>query len=68
LFGVFGCLSVARFGLWRGILVCATVGVLDEGLQWYLPDRVGDLRDVAWNLLAGGGGAVLATGLQLGRK
>ena len=63
-FGVFGFLSVARFGLVRGALVCALVGILDEGLQWYLPDRVGDLRDVGWNLIAGGGGAALAVGLH----
>lgn len=64
LFGIFGFLSVARFGLVRGTLMCALVGILDEGLQWYLPDRVGDLRDVGWNLLAGGGGVALALGLR----
>ena len=28
------------------------VGVIDECIQWYLPNRVGDFRDVAFNTMA----------------
>ena len=52
MFGSFGLLACR---LWRpaaGILICLSVSSGDEILQWYLPDRVGDLRDVAMNIAA----------------
>ncbi|WP_423243987.1 VanZ family protein [Candidatus Seongchinamella marina] len=29
-----------------------SVGMIDETIQWYLPNRVGDPRDVAFNTVA----------------
>ena len=40
-----------QFGM--GSLFVVLVGVGDELLQWWLPNRVGDLRDVGMNALAG---------------
>lgn len=40
------------------IAITAAIGLADEGVQWLLPGRVFDLRDVAFNALA----AVLAVG------
>jgi VanZ family protein len=37
------------------------VGSVDEIIQWFLPNRVGDLRDVAFNFLGG------IAGIWLGR-
>lgn len=34
------------------VVVASTVGLLDEGVQLWLPDRVFDWRDVAFNVLA----------------
>ncbi|MDE2868765.1 MAG: VanZ family protein [Chloroflexota bacterium] len=44
------------------VLVTAALGVVDEGIQWLLPDRVFDPVDMLFNLLAGGTsvGAVVA--------
>jgi len=45
---------------WKSIslalLFVTSVGALDEGIQWILPNRVGDLRDVVMNLIGGGMG------------
>ena len=43
--------------------MAATVllGWLDEGIQWLLPNRVYDIRDVGFNALA----AVMAVGASL---
>ena len=35
------------------ILITAALGVLDEGIQWLLPNRVFDPVDILFNLLAG---------------
>ena len=35
------------------VLVTAALGVVDEGIQWLLPDRVFDPVDMLFNLLAG---------------
>ena len=35
------------------VLATATLGVVDEGIQWLLPDRVFDLQDILVNFLAG---------------
>jgi VanZ family protein len=37
------------------------IGVVDEIIQWFLPNRVGDMRDVAMNSFGG------LSGLWLGR-
>lgn len=59
-FGVFGFFSVKIFGATIAVLVISVVSGLDECLQWLLPDRVGDLRDVGINWLAGIAGCLLA--------
>ena len=35
------------------VLVTAALGVVDEGIQWILPNRVFDPVDMLFNLLAG---------------
>jgi VanZ family protein len=35
------------------VLLTALLGWLDEGIQWLLPNRVYDIRDVGFNALAG---------------
>ena len=34
-------------------LTTAALGVVDEGIQWFLPTRVFDPQDILFNLLAG---------------
>ena len=60
LFGAFGFLTMRVFGVSVGLVVCCLFSGLDEGLQWLLPDRVGDWRDVTMNILASGMGMTLA--------
>lgn len=51
-FGLFGFITL-RLWSWRfGLLICLMVASLDELLQWWLPDRVGDWRDVFFNTVA----------------
>lgn len=59
LFGGFGFLSMLLFSPVTALVVSLLGAGLDEALQWGLPDRVGDWRDVGFNVLAclGGGGA-----------
>jgi hypothetical protein len=59
-FGVFGFLSLRVFGAIVGIGLCLVGSGLDELFQWYLPDRVGDWRDVHANAIASVAGAILA--------
>lgn len=60
LFGLFGFFTLLLFPARLAYALCLLLGVADEGLQWALPDRVGDWRDVALNLLAAWAGASLA--------
>ncbi len=64
-FGAFGLASGRAFPIWLAVLLGTAAAGLDELLQWALPDRVGDWRDVGFNLLAVGGGLLLA---WLGRR
>lgn len=59
-FGLFGFFSQLLFKNSYGWAVCFAVAGGDELLQWWLPDRVGDWRDVAINASAGLGGLLLA--------
>ena len=58
-YGLLGILvqKTARQSTWTqlvmGSLFVVLVGMGDELLQWWLPNRVGDLRDVGMNALAG---------------
>lgn len=56
-FGVFGIVSILLFNPRLAFMVCVIGSAGDELLQFYLPDRVGDLRDVAMNCLASLGAA-----------
>ena len=56
-FGVFGAVSILLFNPRPAFMVCIIGSAGDELLQFYLPDRVGDLRDVAANCLASLGAA-----------
>ena len=59
-FGSFGFLSMLVFSPKIAISLCISVSVLDEGLQWFLPDRVGDWFDVSINSLASVAGATFS--------
>lgn len=62
MFFFFGWITAVVFGIKRGLFVVLAVAVSDEILQIYLPDRVGDIHDVAINVLSG------IVGLLLGRR
>ena len=50
-------LRVRRIMPWT-LLICMVVAGLDEGFQWILPWRVGDIRDVAIDTAGGLWGAI----------
>ena len=52
LFGLFGLLATRLWRAAAAVAICLAVSGGDELLQWVLPDRVGDLRDVAMNIAA----------------
>jgi len=64
-FGAFGLVTGRTFTGKTGLLLGISAAGLDELLQWALPDRVGDWRDVGFNLLSVLGGLLLA---KLGRR
>lgn len=51
-FGLYGYLSMLVLPRFTAYIACLLLSMGDELLQWYLPDRVGDWRDVQFNLLA----------------
>ncbi len=64
-FGAFGVVTGRTFTGRLGFLLAIAAAGLDECLQWALPDRVGDWRDVGFNLLAVLGGLLL---VRLGNR
>lgn len=50
---------------WAGY-AAVLVGALDEWLQWFVPGRTGEFRDVAMNAVAAGCGLLLAAALDHG--
>jgi len=60
LFGLFGFLSLRLFPVTTALSLYALLSILDEIFQWILPDRVGDIRDVFFNLAACLIGAAIA--------
>ncbi|MBN2407785.1 MAG: VanZ family protein [Elusimicrobia bacterium] len=67
-YGILGWLAVedmlkSGFRIKSGILTalawCLAVVCVDEGIQWFLPWRVGDPRDVLFALIGGGWGILL---------
>lgn len=59
-FGIFGFVSLLLWRKMPGLLICGFMAGMDELFQWWLPDRVGDFRDVIINMLAVYGGALFA--------
>ncbi len=59
-FGSFGFLTMLIFSPKIAIGICISASIMDEGLQHYLPDRVGDLFDIAVNIIASLAGAIFA--------
>lgn len=59
-FGLFGFLTGRVTSLSPAIIVVLGLSAGDELLQAWLPDRVGDWRDVAMNALAAGMGLVIS--------
>ena len=51
-FGAFGALALMLFAPRTALVLCLAYSGGDELLQHYLPDRVGDWRDVGMNALA----------------
>ena len=52
LFGLFGLFTTRLWSAAAAVAICLAVSGGDELFQWVLPDRVGDLRDVAMNIAA----------------
>ena len=76
-FGLLGLLACSSYKrkttgflswVWRPFLFIFLVGVADEVLQWFLPDRVFDLRDILFNTLGGIWGILLYLGITGMRK
>jgi hypothetical protein len=69
-FGIYGFLSMRLFPLAIAIIACVSLSVGDEWLQWWLPNRVGEWRDVGLNALACCGGATYAifVSIELDKK
>ena len=60
LFGALGWLAPQIVALPWALLALLSLAVGDEVLQYFLPSRVGELRDVGVNVLAASGGLLLA--------
>jgi len=43
-----------RSAYWLALLIVYLIGMTDEGLQWALPSRVGEYRDIWMNITSGG--------------
>jgi hypothetical protein len=52
-FGVLGVTAYRSFGLTLALILTCSAGLSDEVLQYFLPSRVGEWRDVVMNCLAG---------------
>ena len=59
-FGVLGFSAYRSVGIKVAIMLTCSAGVSDEVLQYFLPSRVGDWRDVVMNCFAGLSAALLA--------
>ncbi|MEA1927346.1 MAG: VanZ family protein [Candidatus Auribacterota bacterium] len=71
-FGLLGILACTSFRgrrsdnwiwIWKPLLFIFLVGSADEIFQWFLPDRVFDLRDILFNTLGGIWGIWLYMGI-----
>lgn len=50
------------------VVLTAALGAVDEGIQWFLPDRVFDPVDMLFNLLAGATSVAAVVGLTWARR
>jgi hypothetical protein len=70
----YGLLTVLFYRAWRNradgsvfllpLLAGVLVGTLDEWFQWFVPARVGEMRDVALDAVASACGLLFAVGLR----
>jgi hypothetical protein len=70
----YGCIAVLFYKAWRPssdgavivmpLIAGILVGTLEEWLQWFVPGRVGEAKDVLLNLVAVGAGVLFAIGLD----
>jgi len=70
----FGLVSWLFYRAWRPrrdwsafvlpVLAAFVVGLVEEGFQWFIPARVGELRDVWLNLVAIGCGVLCAAAIE----
>ena len=70
----YGLIALLFYRAWRyvgdgsllllPVLAALSVGIAEEWLQWFVPGRVGELRDVVLNLWAIGCGVLFALGLD----
>jgi len=49
----------ALFAYWQTFLIVSFIGTLDEIIQYIIPNRVGDIRDIILNIVSGLLGLVL---------
>ena len=59
-FGLLGFSAYRAFGIKLAMMLSCSAGMGDEVLQYFLPSRVGDWRDVVMNCFAGLSAALLA--------
>lgn len=45
--------KISKQSLLRSVIFVGTIGVGDELIQWLLPNRVGEIKDIGLNLLGG---------------
>jgi hypothetical protein len=73
-FAEYGLLAILLYRVWTDLddwaivalplVAGALVGTLDEWVQWLIPIRAGEMRDVAINVVATSGGLLLAIALD----
>ncbi len=76
-FAEYGVLAMLFYRAWKDagdwtamalpLLAGALVGSLDEWVQWFIPIRVGEMRDVVINVLATGCGLLIAIAIDTPR-
>jgi hypothetical protein len=74
----YGLITLLFYRAWRPlddgavlvmpVLSALIVGTLDEWLQWFIPNRIGELRDIFLNAAAIGTGLLFSLGLDLPRR
>lgn len=74
----YGLLAILYYEVWRNredlsslalpVVAGILVGVLDESVQWFIPARVGEMRDVLLNGIALVCGLLFAVGLNTPRQ